>query len=91
MAQQTALNTLIAELKKRKESYANIPALDATSQLVKDQCLRSLDESMAVAHSLLPMERQQIEGAFDEEFNGAHALRDKYIDGSDYFKNTYEK
>ena len=84
----TAVECFIAELKKRKEGYWRIPALDYTSQMVKDQCLRTLDEAMSVANNLKAMERQQIisarmDGMTDDELS--------YQAASDYFTQTYQQ
>lgn len=91
----TAVECFIAELKKRKEGYWRIPALDYTSQMVKDQCLRTLDEAMSVANNLKAMERQQIEEAHSHnrciQSQNYDCFKKAIESASDYFTQTYQQ
>jgi len=47
--------------------------------------------TLSLVNQAKAMERQQIEEAYNEDLYGGLSGRQKFIDGSDYFTQTYQQ
>lgn len=84
----TPVGIAIQELIKRRDTYSKIP-VSGTGKILREECIRSMNEAIDILTLLLPEEKHIIK---DAHYNGGcNYNQDPGVTPEEFFTNTYRQ